>query len=67
MYGIGNQEWNMHVYLHQVPLVYGVWHAYGFVQPMRFECSGLRLCSYIKGFCDYPKLIVMEKTIAAIL
>ena len=74
LYGAKNQRWNMPAYLRYVPVVYGVWHAYkfavthtfwGFCPILTYLRRGLlRLGSTI---LSYPKLIVMKKTMAALL
>ena len=74
LYGAKNQRWNMCAYLRYVPVVYGVWHAYKFVVTQTFRVLWPILTYLRKGLLrpgstilSYPKLIVMEKTIAALL
>ena len=61
-------------YLRYVPVVYGVWHAYKFVVTHTFRVLWPILTYLRKGLLrpgstilSYPKLIVMEKTIAALM
>ena len=74
LYGAKNQRWNMRAYLRYVPVVYGVWHAYEFVVTHTFRVFWPILTYLRKGLLrpgstilSYPKLIVMEKTIAALM
>ena len=74
LYGAKNQRWNMRAYLPYVPVVYGVWHAYKFVVTHTFRVFWPILSYLRKGLLrpgstilSYPKLIVMEKTIAALM
>ena len=74
LYGARNQRWNMRAYLRYVPVVYGVWHAYKFVVTQTFRVFWPILTYLRKGLLrpgstvlSYPKLIVMEKTIAALM
>ena len=74
LYGARNQRWNMHAYLRYVPVVYGVWHAYKFVVTHTFRVFWPILTYLRKGLLrpgstilSYPKLIVIEKTIAAVM
>ena len=74
LYGAKNQRWNMRAYLCYVPVVYGVWHAYKFVVTHTFGVFWPILTYLRKGLLrpgstilSYPKLIVMEKTIAALM
>ena len=74
LYGGKNQRWNMHAYLRYVPVVYGVWHAYKFVVTHTFRVFWPILTYLRKGLLrpgctilSYPKLIVMEKIIAALM
>ena len=74
LYGAKNQRWNMRAYLRYVPVVYGVWHAYKFVVTHTFRVFWPILTYLRKGLLrpgstilSYPKLIVMEKTIAALM
>ena len=73
-YGAKNQRWNMRAYLQYVPVVYGVWHAYKFVVTHTFRVFWPILPYLRKGLLrpgstilSNPKLIVMEKTIAALM
>ena len=61
-------------YLRYVSVVYGVWHAYRFVVTHTFRVFWPILTYLQKGLLrpgstilSYPKLIVMEKTIAALM
>ena len=74
LYDAKNQRWNMRAYLRYVPVVYGVWHAYNFVVTHTFRVFWPILTYLRKGLLrpgstilSYPKLIVMEKTIAALM
>ena len=74
LYGAKNQRWNMRVYLLYVPVVYGVWQAYKFVVTQTLRMFWPILTYLRKGLLrpgssilSYPKLIVMEKTIAALM
>ena len=74
LYGAKNQQWNMRAYLRYVPVVYGVWHAYKFVVTHTFRVFWPVLTYLRKGLLrpgstivSYPKLIVMEKTFAALM
>ena len=74
LYGAKNQRWTMHAYLRYVPLVYSVWHAYKFVDTQTFRTFWPILTYLRKGLLrpgstilSYPKLIAMEKTIAALM
>ena len=74
LYGAKNQRWNMRAYLRYVPVVYGVWHAYKFIVTQTFRVFWPILTYLRKGLLrpgstilSYPKLIVMEKTIAALI
>ena len=74
LYGAKNQRWNMRGYLRYVPVVYGVWHAYKFVVTHTFWVFWPILTYLRKGLLrpgstilSYPKLIVMEKCIAALM
>ena len=74
LYGAKNQRWNMRAYLRYVPVVYGVWHAYKFVVTHTFRVFWPILIYLQKGLLrpgstilSYPKLIVMENTIAALM
>ena len=74
LYGAKNQRWNMCAYLRYVPVAYGVWHAYNFVVTHTFRVFWPILTYLRKGLLrpgstilSYPKLIVMEKTIAALM
>ena len=74
LYGAKNQRWNMHAYLRYVPVVYDVWHAYKFVVTQTFRVfwpivTYLRKSLLRPGstILSYPKLIVMEKPIAAVM
>ena len=64
----------MRAYLRYVPVVYSVWHAYKFVVTHTFRVFWHTLTYLRKGLLRpgstillYPKLIVMEKTIAALI
>ena len=64
----------MRAYLRYVPVVYGVWHGYKFVVTQIFPGLWPILTYLRKGLLrpgstilSYPKLIVTEKTIAALL
>ena len=74
LYGAKNQRWNMCAYLRYVPVVYGVWHAYKFVVTHTFWVFWPIPTYLRKGLLgphstilSYPKLKVMEKTIAALM
>ena len=74
LYGAKNQRWNVRGYWRYVPAVYGVWHAYKFVVTHTFRVFWPILTYLRKGLLQpgstilsYPKLIVMEKTIAALM
>ena len=74
LYGVKNQRWIMRAYLRYVPVVYGVWHAYKLVVAHTFRVFWPILTYLRKGLLRpgstillYPKLIVMEKTIAALM
>ena len=74
LYGAKNQRWNMRAYLRYVPVVYGVWHAYRFFVTHTFWVFWPSLTYLRKGLLrpgstilSYPKVIVMEKTIAALM
>ena len=74
LYGAKNQRWKMRAYLRYVPVVYGVWHAYKVVVTHTFRVFWPVLTYIWKGLLrpgstilSYPKLIVMEKTIAALM
>ena len=74
LYGAKNKRWNMRAYLRYVPVVYGVWHAYKFVVTHTFRVFWPILTYLRKGLLrhgstilSYPKLIVMEKVIAALM
>ena len=74
LYGTKNQRWNMRAYLRHIPIVYGVWHAYQFVVTQTSRVFWPILTYLRKGLLQrgstilsYPKLIVMEKTIAALM
>ena len=74
LYGAKNQRWNMRAYLRYVPVVYGVWHAYKFIVIHTFWVFWPFLSYLRKGplrpgstILSYPKLIVMEQTIAALM
>ena len=74
LYGAKNQRWNMREYLRYVPVVYGVWHAYKFIVTHTFRVFWPILTYLRKGLLrpgsnilSYPKLIVMENTIAALM
>ena len=74
LYSAKNQRWNMRAYLRYVPVLYGVWHAYKFFVTHTFWVFWPILTYLRKGLLrpgstipSYPKLIVMEKTIAALM
>ena len=74
LYGAKNERWNMRAYLRYVSVVYGVWHAYKFVVTHTFWLFCPILTYLQKGLLrpgstilSYPKMIVMEKTIAALM
>ena len=74
LYGAKNQRWNMRAYLRYVPVVYGVWHAYKFVVTHTFSVFWPILTYLRKSLLrpgstalSYPKLIVVEKAIAALM
>ena len=74
LYGAKNQQWNMRAYLRYVPVVLSVWHAYKFVVTHTFRVFWPILNYLRKGLLrsgstilSYPKLIVMEKPIAALM
>ena len=74
LYGARKQRWNMRAHLRYVPVVYGVWHAYKFVVTQTFRVFWPILSYLQKGLLrpgstilSYPKLIVMEKAIAALM
>ena len=73
-YGAKNQRWNMHAYLRYMPVVYGVWLAYKFIVTHTFRVFWPILTYLQKGLLrpgstilSYPKLIVMENNIAALM
>ena len=74
LYGAKNEPWNMCPYLRHVPVVYGVWHAYKFVITHTFRVFWPVL-TYLQKVVlgpgstihSYPKLIAMEKAIAALM
>ena len=74
LYGAKNQRWNMRAYLRYVPVVYGVWHRYKYVVTHTFRVFWPILTYLRKGLLrpgstilSYPKLIVMEKAIIALM
>ena len=74
LYGANKQRWNMRAYLRYVPVVYTVWHAYKFVVSHTFRVFWPIRTYLRKGLLppcstilSYPKLIVMEKAIAALM
>ena len=74
LYGAKNQRWNMRAYLRYVPVVYGVWHAYKFVVTHTFQVFWPNVTYLRKDLLrpgstilSYSKLIVMERTIAALM
>ena len=74
LYAAKNQRWNMRAYLRYQPVVYGVWHAYKFVVSHTFPVFWPILTYLRKGLLrpgstilSYLKLIVMEKSIAALM
>ena len=74
LYGAKNQRWNVRAYLRYVPVVYSVWHAYKFVVTHTFRVFWPTLTYLRKGLprpgstiLSYPKLIVMERNIAALM
>ena len=74
LYGAKNQRLDMRAYLRYVPVVYGVWHAYKFVVTHTFRVIWPILTNLWEGLLrpgstilSYPKLIVMEKPIAALM
>ena len=74
LYSAKNQRWNMRAYLRHVPIVCRVWHAYKFVVTQRFRVFWPILTYPRKGLLrpgstvlSYPNLMVMEKTIAALM
>ena len=74
LYGAKTQRWNMHANLRYVPVVSCVWHAYRFVVTHTFQVFWPILTFLQKGLLrpgttilSYPKLIVMENTIVALL
>ena len=74
LYGAKNQRWNMRAYLHYVPVFYSVWHAYKYVVTHTFRVFWPILTYLRKGLLRpgstmllYPKVIVMEKTVAALM
>ena len=74
LYRAKKQRWNMRAYLQYVPVVYGVWHAYNFFVTHTFRVFWPILTYLRKGLLrlgstilSYPKLIVMEKTVAALM
>ena len=74
LYGAKNQRWNMRACLRNVPVVNGVWHAYRLVVTHTFRVFWPILTYLQKGLLrpgstilSYPKLIVMERTIAALM
>ena len=74
LYRAKNQRWNMRAYVRYVPIVYGVWHAYKFVVTHSFRVFRPILTYLRKGLLrpgstilSYPKLIVMEKAIGALM
>ena len=71
LYGVKNQRWNMRTYLRYEPVVYVFGMPTSLLLHTRFGCSGLFQVTYINlllrpgsTILSYPKLIVMEKTIA---
>ena len=74
LYGAKNQRRNMRAYLRYVPVVDAVWHTYKFVVTHTFRVFRPIVTYLRKGLLrpgstilSYPKLIVMEKTIAALM
>ena len=74
LYGAKTQQRNICGYLHYVPVVYGVWHVYKYVVTHTFRVFWPILIYLRKGLLppgstilSYPKLIVMGKTIAALM
>ena len=74
LYSARNQRWNMRAYLRYVPVVYGVWHAYKFLVTHTLRVFWPILTYQQKGLLrpgstilSYPKLIVIQKTIAALM
>ena len=74
LYGAKNQRLIMPAHLRYIPVVYGVWHAYKFVVTHTFRVFW-PILTYLRKdllrpgstILSYPKLIVIEKTIAALL
>ena len=74
LYSAKNQRWNMRAYLRYVPVGYGVWHALKFVVTHTFRFLW-PILTYLRKdllrpgstILSYPKLIIMEKTIAALM
>ena len=74
LYDAKNQRGSMRADLRYVPVVYGVWHAYKFVVTHTFRVFWPVLTYLQKGLLrpgstilSYPKLILMEKPIAALM
>ena len=74
LYGAKTQRWNMRAYLQYVRVFYGVWPAYKFVVTHTFWVFWPILTYLRKGLLrpgstivSYPKLIVIEKTIPALM
>ena len=74
LYGAKTQQRNMRAYLHYVHVVYAVWHACKYVVTHTFRVFW-PILTYLRKdllrpgspILSYPKLIVMEKTIAALM
>ena len=74
LYGAKNQRWNMRADLQYVLVVYSVSHAYKFIVTHAFWVFW-PILTYLRKellhpgstISSYPKLIVMEKTIAAVI
>ena len=74
LYRAENQRWNMCAYLGYIPVVYNVLHAYKSVVTHTFRVFWPILTYLRKGLLrpgstilSYPKLIVIEKAIAALM
>ena len=72
--GPKNQRWNMCAYVRYVPVVYGVWYPYKFVVTQTFWVFWPILTYLREGLLrpgstilSYPKLIVIEKPVAALM
>ena len=74
LHGAKTERWIMSAYMRHVPIVYGVWHAYRIDVTQTFRVFSPIRTNVRRGLLrpgstilSYPKLIVMEKTIAALM